>query len=274
MVRRALEGLYAVDREIGRGGAARVYLATDREGKAVALKVLHPELLASVTAERFLREIAVVRRLDHPRIGRLLDMGERDWLIYYVMPFIEGPTLKVALDRVRRLAVLDVERIARELLEALGHAHGLGFVHRDVKPDNVILSPDGAVLVDFGIARAVMVSATDRVTRSGMTVGTSTYMSPEQIVAAPDLDGRSDLYSLGCVLYESLAGRPPFLSGNEATVLQMHQKAEPPDLAEFRPEAPERLRRLIMRALRKNPAERWQSAEEMLRELGGQSVLT
>ncbi|HXG45480.1 MAG TPA: serine/threonine-protein kinase [Gemmatimonadales bacterium] len=274
MVRRALEGLYAVDREIGRGGAARVYLATDLEGKAVALKVLHPELLASVTADRFLREIAVVRRLDHPRIAPLLDMGERDWLIYYVMPFIEGPTLKVVLDRIRRLALPDVERIARELLEALGHAHSLGFVHRDVKPDNVILSPEGAVLVDFGIARAVMVSATDRVTRSGMTVGTSTYMSPEQIVGAPDLDGRSDLYSLGCVLYESVAGRPPFVSGNEASVLQMHQKVEPPDLAELRPEAPERLRRLIMRALRKNPAERWQSAEEMLRELEGRSALT
>ncbi len=272
MVRRALEGLYAVDREIGRGGAARVYLAADREGRPVALKALHPELLASVTSDRFLREIAVLRQLDHPRIGRLLDMGERDWLVYYVMPYIVGPTLKATLDRIRRLAVPDTARLAGELLEALAHAHGLGFVHRDVKPDNIILSPQGSVLVDFGIARAVMVSATDRVTRSGMTVGTSTYMSPEQIVAAPDLDSRSDLYSLGCVLYECLAGRPPFVSASEMSVLQMHQKVEPPDVGEFRPETPERFRGLVMRALRKRPAERWQSAGEMLAELESTAV--
>jgi serine/threonine-protein kinase len=241
-----------------------VYLAADPAGQPVAVKVLLPELLASVTAERFLREIRVVRQLDHPRIGRLLDMGEREWLVYFVMPYIEGPTLKQVLERVRFLSPSDARRLARELLEALDHAHRLGFVHRDVKPDNIIVSPEGAVLVDFGVARAVMVSSLDRVTNSGITVGTSTYMSPEQITAAPDIDQRTDLYALGCVLFECVAGRPPFVGRQDSTVFQLHQTAEPPDLATLRPGTPPDLSALIMRALRKNREERWQSAGEML----------
>jgi eukaryotic-like serine/threonine-protein kinase len=268
LVRRALEGLYAVDREIGRGGAARVYLAADPEGKQVAVKVLLPELLASLTAERFLREIRVVRQLDHPRIGRMIDAGEREWLVYYVMPFIQGPTLKQVLNQVRVLNPDDVRRLSRELLEALDHAHRIGIVHRDVKPDNIIISAGGAVLVDFGIARAVQVSSVDRVTRSGTTVGTSTYMSPEQISAEPDLDQRTDLYALGCVLFECLAGRPPFVHAKEASVFQMHQTAEPPDLSQIRPGIPQDLVVLVTRALKKKREDRWQSAEEMLGILG------
>jgi eukaryotic-like serine/threonine-protein kinase len=269
MVRRALEGVLDVEREIGRGGAARVFLARGTDGVAVALKVLHPELLVSLTAERFLREIQVVRQLDHPRIGRLIDMGERDFLIYYVMPYIDGPNLKQVLDRVRRLSPSDADRLARELLEALDHAHRLGFVHRDVKPDNILIGPEGAVLVDFGIARAVMMSSIDRLTRSGMTVGTSTYMSPEQIRGAADIDQRTDLYSFGCVLFECIAGRPPFVHASEAGVLQMHQQTEAPSLASLRTGIPPRLEQLIMKSLQKEPARRWQSAGEMIRFLAG-----
>jgi serine/threonine-protein kinase len=258
-----VDGVYTVDREIGRGGAAIVYLAHDIQGTAVALKVLRPELAASVTAERFLREIKLVRALDHPRIARLIDAGEKDWLVYFVMPYVEGPTLKVVLDDHRRLPPEDVIRIADELLEALAHAHARGIVHRDVKPDNIMLTAAGATLVDFGIARAVAVSANDRVTRSGFTVGTSTYMSPEQIEALPDIDARADLYGLGCVLYECIAGRPPFLSLRESKVLEMHRLADPPSLLDARPETPPGLHRAIMRALEKDRAKRWPDAEAM-----------
>ena len=259
---------YQVEAEIGRGGAARVFLARDPQGQVVALKILHPELLVSVAADRFLREIRVIAQLDHPNIGRLIDSGEQDWLVYYVMPYIEGPSLKQHLDRVRRLPIEDTQRLARDLLAALEHAHGRGIVHRDVKPDNVILSPAGAVLLDFGIARAVALSGNEKVTRSGIAVGTSTYMSPEQVAAVPDIDHRSDLYSLGCVLFECLAGRPPFHHASETVVLQMHHREPPPQLRAFRPETPEAMTALIERALVKDRSQRWQSAEEMRKALG------
>jgi serine/threonine-protein kinase len=262
-VRKALEGTYDVDREIGRGGAARVFYATDPSGKPVALKVLHPELLVSVAADRFLREIALVRQLDHPHIGRLLDSGDRDWLVYYVMPYIEGPTLKQLLARDSQLDPSTTRQLARDLLGALGHAHKAGIVHRDVKPDNIVLGPDGAVLVDFGIARAVQLSGSDRVTRSGIAVGTSAYMSPEQIGAVDDIDHRTDLYAMGCLLFECLASRPPYVHKNENVVLQMHRLDPIPNLKAFREDAPEDLVQMITRALAKNREERWRSAGEM-----------
>jgi eukaryotic-like serine/threonine-protein kinase len=263
MVRKALEGRYSVEREVGRGGAARVYLAHDSAGTAVALKVLHPQLAASVTADRFLREIRVVSRLIHPRIARLLDFGEGEWLLWYVMDYVPGPSLKQHLERVRRASVADTLRIAHDLLQALKVAHAEGVIHRDVKPDNIILSPDGAVLVDFGIAKAVAESGSDRLTRSGFAVGTSAYMSPEQITGEAEIDARSDLYSLGCVLFECLAGRPPFDDPYEDLVLTKHQTAEVPSLRELRPEAPIALVEVIHRSLAKQPDDRWASAEEM-----------
>ena len=264
LVRHAFGDRYEVDREIGRGGDARVFLAFDRAGQKVALKILHPEFLESVAADRFLREIRLVSRLNHPRIARLLDSGEQDWFVYLAMAFIDGPTLREVLGRGRRLSVADTLRVACNLLDALEHAHQLGIVHRDVKPENVIISPDrGAVLLDFGIARAIVTSVSREITRAGLTVGSSSYMSPEQINAEQKIDGRSDLYSLGCVLFECLTGRPPFVWRKEAVVLQLHLTEPAPDVRTFRPDVPPDLARAINTALAKKPEERWQSAAEM-----------
>jgi eukaryotic-like serine/threonine-protein kinase len=263
LVRRAFDGRYEIDREIGKGGNARIYLARDPEGRQVALKILHPELLVSVAADRFLREIKLASQLNHPHIARLLDSGERDWLVYYVMTYLEGPTLREHLARVCRLSISETVRIAGDLLDALDHAHKRSIVHRDMKPDNVVLASNGAVLLDFGIARAVAASGSDRLTRSGIAVGTSTYMSPEQITALQEIDLRSDLYSLAVVLFECLAGQPPFTHRNEAVVLQLHLTQPAPDVRDLRPDTPPELAAGIARALAKTPAERWASAADM-----------
>jgi serine/threonine protein kinase len=263
LVRRAFRGLYEVEREIGKGGNARIYLARDPQGHPVALKILHPELLVSVAADRFLREIKLASQLDHRHIAKLLDSGERDWIVYYVMTYVEGVTLRELMNQGRRMSIPDTLRLAGNLLDALDHAHAHGIIHRDVKPENVVMSPEGAVLLDFGIARAVWASGSDRLTRSGIAVGTSTYMSPEQITALQELDRRSDLYSLGCVLFECLAGQPPFSHRNEAMVLQLHLTQPAPDIRTLRPEVPAELASGIARALAKTPEERWQSAAAM-----------
>jgi serine/threonine-protein kinase len=272
LVRRAFEGRYQVEREIGKGGNARIFLATDPQGRQVALKILHPELLVSVAADRFLREIRLAKQLDHPHIARLLDSGERDWLVYYVMTYVPGPTLREHLARASRMTIPETIRLAGDLLDALDHAHAHGIVHRDVKPDNVVIASEGAVLLDFGIARAVAASGSDRLTRSGIAVGTSTYMSPEQITALNEIDRRSDLYSLAAVLFECLAGQPPFMHRNEAVVLQMHLTQPAPDVRTLRPETPPELAGGIARALLKQPRERWQSAAAMRDALAGAGV--
>ncbi len=272
LVRRAFEGHYQVDREIGKGGNARIYLARDPEGREVALKILHPELLVSVAADRFLREIKLAKQLDHPHIARLLDSGEREWLVYFVMTYVKGPTLREHLAQTSRLSVAETIRLAGDLLDALEHAHGHGIVHRDVKPDNVVLGAPGAILLDFGIARAVAASGSDRLTRSGIAVGTSTYMSPEQITALKEIDHRSDIYSLGAMLFECLAGQPPFTHRNEAVVLQQHLTQPAPDVRTFRPETPPELAGGIARALLKAPEDRWQSAAAMRDALAGAGV--
>ena len=272
LVQRAFEGQYQVEREIGKGGNARIYLALDGQGRKVALKVLHPELLVSVAADRFLREIRLCSQLEHPHIARLLDSGERDWIVYYVMTYVEGPTLREHIARSGRLGIGDTVRLADNLLEALDHAHGHEIVHRDVKPENVVLAAEGAVLLDFGIARAVAASGSDRLTRSGIAVGTSTYMSPEQITALKEIDHRSDLYSLGCVLFECLAGQPPFIHRNEAVVLQLHLTQPAPDLRTLRSDTPKELAEGIARALAKAPEDRWQSAAAMREALAGARV--
>jgi serine/threonine protein kinase len=263
LVRQAFEGRYEVEREIGKGGNARIFLAREPGGEPVALKILHPELLVSVAADRFLREIKLASQLNHPHIAHLLDSGERDWLVYYVMSYVQGPTLREMLSQRIRLTVPDTLRVADDLLDALEHAHEHGILHRDVKPENVVIGSQGAVLLDFGIARAVWASGSDRLTRSGIAVGTSTYMSPEQITALQEIDLRSDLYSLACVLFECLAGQPPFVHRNEAVVLQMHLTQPAPDLRSIRPEAPVELAQSLARALAKTPEERWQSATAM-----------
>jgi serine/threonine protein kinase len=274
LVRQAFSGSYEVEREIGRGGNARIFLARDSNGIPVALKILHPELLVSVAADRFIREIKLASKLDNPHIARLLDSGEREWLVYYVMSYIEGATLRDYLDRSSStcLPVPETLRIADDLLDALTHAHSQGIIHRDVKPANVVLSAQGAVLLDFGIARAVVASGTDQLTRSGIAVGTSTYMSPEQITAAPNIDHRSDLYSLGCMLFECLAGQPPFHHRNEAVVLQLHLSQPAPDIRRLRADTPADLADVVARAMAKNPADRWASATRMRDALAAVTV--
>ncbi|HKG33219.1 MAG TPA: serine/threonine-protein kinase [Gemmatimonadales bacterium] len=272
LVRQAFDGRYQVESEIGRGGNARIFLARDPDGRPVALKILHPELLVSVAADRFLREIKLASQLSHPHIARLLDSGERDWLIYYVMDFVDGQTLRERLDNSRQLSIAETLRIASDLLDALDHAHQQGIIHRDVKPANVVLSAHGAILLDFGIARAVIASGTDQLTRSGIAVGTSTYMSPEQITAVTDIDHRSDLYSMGCVLYECLAGQAPFVHRNEAVVLQLHLTQPAPDVRTLRSDTPPELATAIAKALSKAPNDRWRSAAEMRETLAAVPV--
>lgn len=267
LVREELDGRFQVDREIARGGAARVFLATNASGHPVALKVLHPALAVSVAADRFLQEIAILTRLDHPHIAKLLDWGETDRVVYYAMAFVDGPTLRDHIDAVTHCTLADTRRIGRDLLDALQYAHGEGIVHRDVKPDNIVLSGRGAVLLDFGIARAIARAGTDRLTRSGFCVGTSAYMSPEQVQAFEDIDERTDLYSLGCVLFECLAGTPPFTAQREDVVLRQHIEGNVPDIRSVRDEVDERLSRTLAKALATDREARWRSAREMLAEL-------
>ena len=270
-VRRSKVGTRSSARSGRAGTPASSWLASPG-GQPVALKILHPELLVSVAADRFLREIKLASQLNHPHIAHLLDSGERDWLVYYVMTYVEGATLREFLSQRSRLSVPDTLRIADNLLDALEHAHGHGIIHRDVKPENVVISPHGAVLLDFGIARAVWASGSERLTRSGIAVGTSTYMSPEQITALQEIDLRSDLYSLACVLFECLAGQPPFVHRNEAVVLQLHLTQPAPDLRTLRPEIPADLATGIGRALTKTPEERWQTAAAMRDALAAVTV--
>lgn len=267
LVQKSLADRYTVEREIARGGAARIFLARDLTGTRVALKVLHPELVVSLTAERFLREISVLAGIEHPRIARLLDYGEREWLVYYVMAYVEGPTLREYLERVGRAPIGETIAGTCQVLEALEYAHGRGVVHRDVKPENIKLSPAGAVLMDFGIAKAVAASGSSRLTRSGFTVGTSAYMSPEQVTGDRDIDQRSDLYSLGCVIFECLAGEPPYSHLDDRLVLGMHQRSPIPDVRKRRRDVPAKLAKVVSRALSKNPDERWQTAGEMRESL-------
>ncbi len=249
---------------MARGGAARVFLAKQQDsGKQVALKVLHPQLAVSVTADRFLREVTFLSDIDHPKIGKLIDSGENEWLVYYVMPYVEGPTLREHLARVTQASMSDTLKIAHDLLDALDYAHAKGIVHRDVKPDNVVLSEAGAILVDFGIAKAIAESGTDRLTRSGFAVGTSAYMSPEQIEGAEDIDHCSDIYSLGCVLFECVAGQPPFHAAREEAVLRLHLEGKHPKLRKLRKDTPKELAATIDKALENKREDRWQSAAEM-----------
>ena len=266
-VRKALGDRYTVITAVGRGGNASIFGAYDQAGQRVAIKVLHPELTVSVAADRFLREIRYASQLNHPHIARLLDSGESDYLLWFAMPYLPGETLRQVLRREARLPVDRATRIACEVLDALGYAHQHGIAHRDIKPDNIVLCPEGAVLVDLGIARAIATSGDDRVTRSGFVVGTEEYMSPEQAAGAPDVDGRTDLYSLGVVLFEALAGRPPFSSVSAAAVLDMHQHQKPPDVRSLRRDVPKGISPVLTRALAKQREERWQTAAEMAGEL-------
>lgn len=275
-VRQALGERYTVITAVGRGGNATLFGAFDKTGQRVAIKVLHPELAVSVAADRFLREIRYASTLDHPHIAPLIDSGESDYLLWFVMPFVPGETLRQVMRRERMLPVDRAVRVATEVLDALGYAHQHNLAHRDIKPDNIVLSDagKGAIVVDFGIARAIASSGEDRVTRSGFVVGTEEYMSPEQAGGSPDIDGRGDLYSLGVVLFEALAGRPPFSAASAAAVLDMQQHAPPPDLRKLRRDVPRVLSDAVMKSLAKAREARWQTASDMRQALLPYALVT
>jgi serine/threonine-protein kinase len=265
----ALADRYRVEREAGAGGMATVYLATDlRHSRSVALKVLRPELAATMGPARFLREIEIAARLQHPHILPLLDSGEADGFLYYVMPFVEGESLRARLVRHGELPIHDAVKILMEVADALGYAHGQGIVHRDVKPENVLMSGRHALVTDFGVAKAVS-EATGRqtLTTAGVALGTPTYMAPEQATADPQLDHRVDIYALGVLGYEMLAGRPPFVGRGAQEVLAGHLAQTPQPVLTFRPTVPAALDELILKCIAKRPADRWQSAEDLMQHL-------
>src|SRR5437870_1600276 len=260
-LRAALADRYAIDRELGRGGMASVFLARDvKHDRSVAIKVLRPELAAALGAERFLREIEIAARLTHPHILPLHDSGEANGFLYYVMPYLEGESLRDRLNREQQLPVEEAVRIAREVASALNYAHSHDVVHRDIKPENILLSGGEAVVADFGIARALVAAGADKLTDTGLAVGTPGYMSPEQAMAEPRIDGRADTYALGCVLYEMLAGHPPFLGTTAQEILARHTLDPVPPLRTIRPELPAAVDRAVGKALAKAPADRFATA--------------
>jgi len=265
----ALADHYAIKSEIGSGGMATVYLAEDvKHHRQVAVKVLRSDIAQSLGAERFIREIEIAAQLQHPHILPLLDSGEADGFLYYVMPFVDGESLRDKLDREHELPVHEAVKILREVVDALAKAHGRGVVHRDIKPDNVMLSDGHAVVMDFGVAKAVS-EATGRqnITTAGVALGTPTYMAPEQAVADPHVDHRADLYAVGVMAYEMLAGRPPFEGGTPQAVLSAHVTQTPEPVTSHREAVPPLLSSVVMRCLEKKAADRWQSAADLRTEL-------
>jgi serine/threonine protein kinase len=260
-LRAALAGRYELGQEVGSGGMAHVYRAYDRQhDRDVAIKVLRPELAAALGTERFLREIHIEARLQHPHILPLFDSGAVDGVLYYVMPYVEGETLRDRIRREKQLPVADALRIAGEVAEALSYAHTHDVVHRDIKPANILLTGDHAVVADFGIAKAISAVDGEALTGTGIAVGTPEYMSPEQGTGDGSADPRSDIYALGCVLYEMLAGEPPFSGRSAQNILARHRQDSPPPLRVLRPGLPHWLEVSVERALAKIPADRFTTA--------------
>ncbi|HSJ62959.1 MAG TPA: serine/threonine-protein kinase [Gemmatimonadaceae bacterium] len=274
-LRETLASRYAIGREIGRGGMALVYLARDlSHSRQVAVKLLRPDLAAALGAERFLREIEIARRLTHPHILPVLDSGAAQGLLYFVMPFVGGETLRDRLAQEYRLPAVEAASIARDVAAALDHAHRNDVLHRDLKPENVLLAHGHAFLTDFGIAcaitRASEGAADARVrplTGAGMSLGTPAYMSPEQARGSRTLDGRSDIYALGCVLFEMLAGHPPFSGPTADNVIRQHVSARAPDLATVRSDVDAAVSNAVARALSKSPEHRFATMEEFANAL-------
>jgi serine/threonine-protein kinase len=275
-LRHALADRYRIERELGAGGMATVFLARDlKHERDVAIKVMHPEIAQSLGAERFLREIAMTANLRHPHILPLYDSGavpashseSEPSFMFYVMPFIDGGSLRDRLDRDKQLPIDEALAIAREVADALGYAHACGVVHRDIKPENILLERGHAVVSDFGIARGGSVSGKERITETGMSLGTPTYMSPEQAAGDRDVDGRSDLYALGCVLYEMLGGQPPFTGPTAESVTRQHLITEPAPITNLRPTVSPEVAGALARTLAKNPADRFNPAAQFVQAL-------
>ncbi|MFL5520976.1 MAG: protein kinase domain-containing protein, partial [Gemmatimonadales bacterium] len=268
----ALADRYAIERELGRGGMATVYLAQEhKHARQVAIKVLHAELAASLGAERFLREIGIVARLSHPHIVPLIDSGDAEGVLYYVSPYVAGGSLRDRLAREGRLPVRDALRIAREVGYALDYAHRNGFVHRDVKPENILFADGQAVLADFGVARAYGARdaepVAEMVTEAGLALGTPAYMSPEQASGDQDLGTPSDVYSLACVVYEMLAGDPPLLGASARATIAKQVTEMPRPIRALRPEVPAAAEQALAKALAKIPEERHASVAEFTESL-------
>jgi len=264
----ALRDRYLLEHELGRGGMATVFLARDlKHDRLVALKTLHPEIAAALGTERFLQEIQLTARLQHPHILPLFDSGEAAGRLWYVMPYVEGETLRQRLAREKQLPVDDAIQIARNVLAALACAHDHGVVHRDIKPENILLERDQAVVADFGIAHAISVAGDERLTATGLTLGTPAYMSPEQAAGEPRLDARSDIYSLGCVVYEMLAGEPPFTGPTPQAVIAKRLAETPTRLRTVREAVSESLEHAVGRALARVPADRFSTADDFAEAL-------
>jgi serine/threonine protein kinase/tetratricopeptide (TPR) repeat protein len=271
----SLQDRYTLERELGRGGMATVFLARDlKHDRLVALKVLHPELAASLGPERFLREIKVAARLNHPYIVPLHDSGQAGNLLYYVMPYVDGESLRQRLGRERQLPVEDALQIARNVAAALDYAHRQGVVHRDIKPENVMLHEGEALVTDFGIAKAVSAAGGESLTQTGVAIGTPAYMSPEQAAGEAEPDGRSDVYSLGCMLYEMLAGTTPFTGPTVQAVMARRFTETAPPLRAARPTVPEAVEQAVARALARVPADRFATASQFAQALAVPSGTT
>ena len=262
-VRRVLAEQYQIERVVGEGGMATVFRAEDlKHRRKVAVKVMRPELAATLGGDRFLREVEIAARLNHPHIVSMHDSGDNDGVLYYVMPFVEGESLTQRLAREGQLPVADALRIARQVSDALAHAHKRGIIHRDIKPGNIMLSEGHALVADFGIARALRSGAT-AITTAGLAIGTPHYMSPEQATGARDVDERTDVYAVGAVLYEMLTGEPPF-TGRSAQAIISRSITEPHrPLSMHRPGLPPSLEPLVSQALAKSAEDRVASAEAL-----------
>jgi serine/threonine protein kinase len=259
---------YQIERELGHGAMATVYLARDIYlERDVAIKVLLPELGFVLGPERFRREIEVVTEMSHPHILPIYDSGEAEGELYYVMPYVAGESLRARLFRERQIPLDDALRIAAEVASALDHSHRHGVIHRDIKPENILLEDGRALVADFGIARAVNAVGKGKLTSTGVSIGTPTYMSPEQGMADPKLDGRTDIYSLGCVLYEMLAGSPPFTGRTTQALIARHSLDAVPSLSVVRQTIPEEVEEVVTRALAKVPADRFSTAGEFAHAL-------
>ncbi len=265
----ALGERFEVERELGRGSASTVYAGRDRTtGRAVAIKVLRPELAVAIQAVRFRNEIALLAELDHPNILPLLATEESGRLVYYAMPLAEGGSLRDRLEASGQFPLADVIAIARDVAAALDYAHAQNVLHRDIKPENIMFVDGRVALCDFGVARALVRAGGERLSSTGLIIGTPSYMSPEQARGEIELDGRTDVYSLACVTYEMLIGEAPFTGPNPQTVMARQLKAPPPSLRVVRPDLSEKAERAIHRALAKKPRDRPRTAGEFVKGLG------
>jgi serine/threonine-protein kinase len=270
----ALADRYTPEREIGSGGMATVYLAEDRKHRRnVAIKVMRPEIAAAIGPERFLREIEIAAKLNHPHILPLFDSGEADGFLYYVMPFAEGESLRDRLRRQERLPVPEAIRVIDQVASALTYAHAQGVVHRDIKPENILLAGDQALVADFGIARALEAAGGERLTGTGMAIGTPAYMSPEQAFDQAEVDGRADVYAMGCVLFEMVSGRVPFQSRTPQALFAQHVAGTVPSLRALDDDIPQFVDRAVGRALAKEPGRRFSSPRELAETLNSETVV-